>query len=136
MFAAEAAWDNMVYSEFSRLFAAVLAGVIVSKEHLASAHFSLCAGSFNHVDQADHGGQREGQGGAADITGVLLQHLSLAPPYQHNRPPCPANIKRLVVLVEDQDRGVDHNNLRTWQIVAGNQGGCNPAHDLAVLVSV
>ena len=54
MFASEATWDNVVYSEFPGLFAAVLAGVIISKEYLTSAHLSLCAGAFNHVDQADH----------------------------------------------------------------------------------
>jgi hypothetical protein len=54
MFAAEAAWDNVVYGELPGLFAAVLAGVIISKEYLTSAHLSLCAGAFNHVDQADH----------------------------------------------------------------------------------
>jgi hypothetical protein len=54
MFAAEAAWDNVVYGELPSLFAAVLAGVIISKEYLASAHLSLCAGAFNHVNQADH----------------------------------------------------------------------------------
>jgi hypothetical protein len=54
MFAAEATRDNVVNGEFPGLFAAVLTGVIISKEYLASAHFSLCAGAFNHVDQADH----------------------------------------------------------------------------------
>jgi len=126
MFAPETARDNVVYGEVSGLLAAVLAGAIVSQKHLTSAHLPLCAGAFDEVDEAYYRGQSHGHGGAADIAGVLLQHLRLAPPYQDNRPPCPADIERLVVLIEDQDRGIDHNNLRTRLILAGNQGGCNP----------
>jgi len=127
MFASEVARDDVVYGEVSGLFAAVLAGVIVSKKHLAPAHLPLRAGALDEVDQAYYRGQGHGQGRTADIAGVFFQHLSLAPPYQDNRPPRSTDIERLVVLIEDQDRGIDHNNLRIWQILAGNQGGCNPS---------
>ena len=66
MFAAQAAWDNVVYREVSGLLAAILAGVIVSKKHLTSAQLPLYAGTFNQVNQADHRGQVDSHGGAAD----------------------------------------------------------------------
>jgi hypothetical protein len=125
MFAPETARDNVVYGEVSGLLAAVLAGVIVPNEHLTSAHLPLCAGAFDEVDEAYHRRQGDGHGGAADIAGVFLQHLRLAPPDQDNRPPRSTDIERLVVLIEDQDRGIDHNNLRTRQMIAGKFALCN-----------
>jgi len=47
MFAPETARDNVVYGEVSGLLAAVLAGVIISKKHLASAHLPLRTGAFD-----------------------------------------------------------------------------------------
>ena len=52
VFAPETARDNVVYGEVSGLLAAILAGVIVSNEHLTSAHLPLCAGAFDEVDEA------------------------------------------------------------------------------------
>jgi len=54
MFAPETARDNVVYGEVSGLLAAILAGVVVSKEHLTPAQLPLHAGTFNQVNQADH----------------------------------------------------------------------------------
>jgi len=106
--AAEAARSNVVYGQLSGLSATVLAGVVVSKEHLASAHFSLGAGAFYHVDEADDGGDGDGHGGAVEHARVFLEHLRLAPPDEDNCPPRPADIERLVVLIKNQDRGVNH----------------------------
>jgi len=47
MFAPETAWDDVVYSEVSGLLAAILAGVIISKKHLSSAHLPLRTGAFD-----------------------------------------------------------------------------------------
>jgi hypothetical protein len=44
---------------------------------------------------------------------VILKYLSLASPEHDHRPPCPANIERLIILVEDKNRGVDHHTLRS-----------------------
>jgi len=126
MFASKVARDNVVYGELPGMLAAVLAGVVISKEYLASAQLALCAGAFDEVNEADYRGQSHGQGRTADIAGVFLQHLCLAPPYQDNRPPRSTDIKRLVVLIEDQDRGIDHNNLRTREMIAGKFALCNP----------
>jgi hypothetical protein len=120
MFASQAARDNVVYGEVSGLLTAILAGIIVSNKHLTPAQLPLYAGTFDHVNQADHRGQIDSHRGAADCTRVFLQHLCLAPPEQDNGPPGTADIERLVVLIKNKDRGIYHNILRLSQILTGS----------------
>jgi hypothetical protein len=54
MVASEKARDNMVYGEFPCLPAAVLTGVIVSDEYLASAQSPLQAWALDQVHEADY----------------------------------------------------------------------------------
>jgi len=119
MFASEAARHDMVYGKLSGLPAAVLTGEIVPHKDFAATELSLRAGSFNHVNQADYRGERDCQGGAAEHSGVFLYHLSFAPPYQHDGSPRPADIQRFVILIENKDRGINHNKLRVSLILAG-----------------
>jgi len=118
MCASEEARDNMVYGQFPCLFATVQTGVIVSNENLASAQSPLHARPLDHVSKADYRWHRYGNRRTVHDIRVILQNLSLAYPEQHNRPPCPANIERLVILVQDKDRGIYHDALHSAQILA------------------
>jgi len=118
MCASEEARDNMVYGEFPCLFATVQTGEIVSNEDLASAQSPLHARPLDHVSKADYRWHRYGNRRTVHNIRVILQNLSLASPEQHNRPPRSANIERLVILVQDKDRGIYHNAFHSVQILA------------------
>lgn len=113
MSTSEKARGNMVYRKFPGLMAAVLTGVIVSNEYLSSAQSPLHAWALDETSKADYRGHTYRHGRAVNNIRVVLQNLGLASPEHDYRPPCPANIERLVILVEDKDRGVDHYAF-TW----------------------
>jgi hypothetical protein len=109
MSTSEEARNNMVYRKFPGLVAAVLTGVIVPNEYLSSAQSPLHAWALDEISKDTY---RHGR--AVNNIRVVLQNLGLASPEHDYRPPCPANIERLVILVEDKDRGVDHY-ASTWR---------------------
>ena len=113
MSTSEEARDNMVYRKFPGLVAAVLTGVIVPNEYLSSAQSPLHAWALDEISKADYRGHTYRHGRAVNNIRVVLQNLGLASPEHDYCPPCPANIERLVILVEDKDRGVDHY-ASTW----------------------
>ena len=111
MSTSEEARDNVVYGEFPGLAPAVLTGVIVPDENLSSAQSPLHARALDEVSKADYRGHAYRRGSAVNNIRVILQYFGLASPEHDDRPPRPADIERLVVLVQYKDRGVDHYKL-------------------------
>jgi hypothetical protein len=99
MLSAKKTGYDVVNSQIPRLFAAILASVIIANKNLAPAQSPLQARSFYEVYKPDYGGYPDRNGGAVHYVRVILQDLGLASIEHYHRSPCPANIQRLVVLI-------------------------------------
>jgi hypothetical protein len=106
--AAAVARHDVVEGQLAALHAAVLAGVPVPVEYLVTGHFPLAVRALDHTRQADDGRQLDGLADSADVTDAVLQHLSFALEDEDDGAAGAADGERLVALVQDKDRMVDH----------------------------
>ena len=113
--AAAGAGDDMVEGEIGSGRAAVLAGVAVACEDFAAGEAHDGARSADEVDHADDagdgilGGDGAEQGGGAI---EVVDHFGLAALDEHEGAAHVADVQRLVVLVEYQDRLVEEGHPR------------------------
>lgn len=90
------------------LLSAVLAGVAVAVENLVAGHLSFPMGTFNHLRQAYDRGQLDSGADGVDGADAVLNHLRLAPKDEDDGAAGAADRERLVALVQDQHRMVNH----------------------------
>ena len=98
----------MVYGKLLGLFAAILAGMLVTVKNLKASEFSLGPGSFYHVVQFNYGGHREDFASSVDKPSAVFQHLGFVMLEEHQGAPDSADTKWLVGLVQHQDGKVYH----------------------------
>jgi hypothetical protein len=102
------AWNNVVKGEVAALFTAVLAGIEIPVKDLVAGHFALAVGPAYHPGEPDYGGEGKGPANGVDIAAAVFQHLRLALVDKDDGAAGAADGERLVALVEDQYRIVDH----------------------------
>ena len=103
--------DDMVNGKLVSILAAVLAGIVVATEHLEPGQLSLGAGTLDYMGETYYGRHLEDSAGSMNESGAVFQHLSLAAANQYQCSPCAADIKRLIVLIEDEDWKINHLRL-------------------------
>jgi hypothetical protein len=119
--AAPIAREDVVQGEVSRLASAVLAGVAVAQEDVAAAEASAGARSSDYVDEANNRGDLKNEGGATKVASPVLQHLGLASAHQDEGAAGVADVKRLVVLIENQYGYICHSGMIAERILCCNR---------------
>jgi len=108
MLAAAIAGYDVVQREMPALLSAVLAGVAVTVENLVAGHFSFPMGTFNHLGEAYDRGQLDSGADSVDSADAVLNHLRFSPEDEDDGAASTADGERLVALVQDQYRMVNH----------------------------
>src|SRR5439155_23310035 len=105
--------------------AAVLAGVLIPQEDLASSESNTWTRPLDQVVQPDDGRNVEVPGRRAEDEPVHLQDLRLAAVDEDKRSARVAPVQRLVILVENEHLThvglLTYHPVRTGQIVASGQ---------------
>lgn len=100
--------NDVVQGKLAGLFAAVLAGKLVTVKNLKTCQLGLQTGSPDHMGEPDYGGQREHIASGMNIAYAIFQHLRLTVIDERDGTACPANIKWLIALVQYQHGIVYH----------------------------
>ena len=87
--------------------AAVLTGEFVTNEDLAATELDARAGPTHKCPQSNDRGHLKSLACGVELLVTLLQHVGLAPKYEHKCTPNVAHVQRFIVLVEHQ-YGVVH----------------------------
>lgn len=98
---------NVVESELARALATVLAGESVPIEHCLPRKSAAHHRPLHHVDQAYDRWRGEQFRNALDMSTSIYHKLSFAPPYQDDCASHVADVERLVILVEHQNRRIN-----------------------------
>jgi len=102
------AWQDMVKGKLSGLFAAILTDIAVTIEYLKAGQLSFTVGTLNHETQPYDGGDGENIRNGVDKAHTVLNHLRFALVNQYEGTPGTANGKRLIAIVQYQNRYIDH----------------------------
>jgi hypothetical protein len=116
MLAAPIAGEDVIKGEVSRLASAVLAGVAVAQEDVAAAEASAGSRPSYYVDEADNRGDLKNEGEATQVASAVLQHLGFASAHQDEGSASIADVKRLVVLIENQYGCICHSGMISERI--------------------
>jgi len=108
MLAAAIAGNDVVQRKMPALLSAVLAGVAVAVENFVAGHLSFPTGTPYHLGEAYDRGQLDGGADGVDGADAVLNHLRFTLEDKHHRSAGAADRKRLVALVQDQYRMVNH----------------------------
>ena len=98
--------NNVIQSELACLLTAVLTGESVPIEHGLPGKSAAHHGPTHHVDKADYGRRREYIRNALDVAATINYELRLAPPDQNHCASHIADVERLIILVEHQNRRI------------------------------
>src|SRR5690606_30268025 len=104
------AGHHVVDRQVVRAPAAILAGEVVANKDFAAGQLDLCSWRANQIDQTNYRWIGEGGGGCNDHRLMRFEHFSFAAYDEHNRPPAVADVQRLVVLIQYQDRSIHGGN--------------------------
>lgn len=116
--------DDMVDSEVFGLFAAILAGVVVAQEQLATRQFRDRVDPLDEVEQADHRWADELVRGRVEDSLAQFDDFRLAVPDQNKGTASRTDIQWLKILVEDKDMAVHATfPLDNKNPTPGNGGG-------------
>lgn len=107
MQATTAAWHNMIDGELSVDAAAVLAREVIADENLATAELDAWAWPTHKCPQSYDRGHLKSAVSCVEILVPLLQHICLAPKYEHKSSSNVAHVQWFIVLVKYQ-YGVVH----------------------------
>jgi hypothetical protein len=102
--AAFVAWHHMVNGEVLCLFAAVLADVTVSEEHLLPRKSMLLDRSFHHVDEPDDRRNIKNCLRRAKFPSSILQHLRFSSTQENDSAADVADVESFIILVQKQHR--------------------------------
>ena len=101
--------NNVVKGKLFGFFAAILADVPVTLEYFEPGQPSVnSVRSPYHRGEPDYRWYREITTNRVDKAGTVLQHLRLVLINEHHRPPHATNVKRLIALIQHQNRTVNH----------------------------
>ena len=101
---------DVIDGEVRALLPTVLAAIVVAPEDFAFGEFDARMRPPDEVAQADDAGAREQGVDRADMAASVLDDLGFADHDQADGPPRVADVQRLVVSIEDQNRFV-HGSL-------------------------
>lgn len=104
MSAAQLPWEDVVDGQVGRLFATVLAGVLVAAEDLSPAERDFKARAVNHVSQADHGGQGKDVVGSVYVTPSIEDQRGFLRQHEPNGALETADVDGFEIRVEDEHR--------------------------------
>jgi len=93
------AGNNVVHGEIPPVPTTILASISIAAENLKPGQSRLLPRPLYHIEEADHGGEREDLVSGPNLTGIVLHHLSLAPVEQNHRPPSLADIEGIIILI-------------------------------------
>ncbi len=102
--------NNMVKGKLLDLSPAVLTGIPVTFEYLKPGKPSVSpVRTPYHRSKTDYRWYREFIINRMNKTRAVLQHFRLVLINKYHRPPHPTDVKRLVTLIQYQNRRINHN---------------------------
>lgn len=103
---------NVVQSKLMRFLATVLADITVTPKNLKPGHLFVLPGQTPyHGRQPDNRRHRKIMVNRVNKAGTIFQHLRFILINQDHRPTDPTDVKRLIALIQHQNRQVYHRNL-------------------------
>ena len=111
------AWEHVIDGEAGLTTPAILACIIVPPKNLAASQFYVRSRPMNLELKPDDGWPRNLELDGADVPPAVCHHVRLASHDQHNRTPRRADIYRLEIRVQHQDR-LMHGGTKISKIIA------------------
>ena len=96
--------NDVVNSEFTSSHTAVLASEVITNEDLTPAKFNTGAWTANHVRETDYRGRIIAIPGCRHADIVRLEDFRFTGNHEDDRPPNVADIERLVIMVQNENR--------------------------------
>jgi hypothetical protein len=106
MLATSTTWDNVVQSQLLGFSSTILASMPVPVEYFETSELSLEAGTPDRVGKADYRGDGKRAANSMYRAQTIFYYLGLASEHQDQCSSNSADIYRLVVLVQNENRNI------------------------------